>query len=130
MNEEFNNIVQKISHQDPRFRPGAYEFVMEGLVFAQKKFKRERHVTGSELLDALKDFSVHKFGPLAETVLNYWGVHTTEDFGHIVFNMVEHKLLAKQDEDTFEAFKNGFDFREAFTKGYRRQLEKEIGRIK
>ena len=130
MNEEFHDIVQSIFSQDPRYRSGAYEFVMEGLAFAQKKFKRDRHVTGGELLEALKDLSVHKFGPLAETVLSYWGVSTTEDFGHIVFNMVEHKLLAKQDEDTFEVFKNGFDFREAFSKGYRRQLEKEIGRIK
>ena len=85
MNEEFLNIVQDICTQDVRYKPGAYEFVMEGLAFAQKKFKRERHVTGGELLEALKDFSVQKFGPLAETVLSYWGVHSTEDFGHIVF---------------------------------------------
>lgn len=130
MNEEFHNIVDGIYARDPRFRSGAYEFVMEGLAHAQKKFKRDRHVTGGELLEAIRELSVNKFGPLAETVLDHWGVHTTEDFGHIVFNMVEHKLLAKQDEDTFEAFKNGFDFREAFTKGYRRQLEKEINRIK
>jgi uncharacterized repeat protein (TIGR04138 family) len=130
MNEEFYNKVEKIIVKDPRYGAGAYEFVMEGLAFAQKKFKRARHVTGGELLEALKDLSVRDFGPLAGTVLDHWGVHTTEDFGHIVFNMVEHQLLAKQDEDTFEAFKNGFDFREVLAKGYHRQLKKEISRIR
>jgi len=51
-------------------------------------------------------------------VLNEWGVHRCEDFGEIVFNMVEHDLLAKTSEDSRENFKGGYDFEEAFRKPF------------
>ena len=48
------------------------------------------------------------------TVLHEWGLRSCEDFGEIVFNMVEANLLAKTETDSREDFKAGYDFHEAF----------------
>lgn len=51
---------------------------------------------------------------MAMTVLNSWGVTKTEDFGDIVFSMVEYRLLSITEQDTREEFRKGYDFHEAF----------------
>ena len=47
------------------------------------------------------------------------GVYRTEDFGEIVFNLVESRLLNTQECDRKDDFRNGFNFREAFDKAWR-----------
>ena len=96
MDQQFFDKVEKLCEHDTRYKAGAYEFVMEALQYSQRRFKQERHVSGDQLLTGIKDLTVRKFGPLALNVLHFWGVKSTEDFGHIVFNMVQHRLLSKQ----------------------------------
>lgn len=126
MDEEFYSLVSNIYTQDPRYSPESYEFVMEALNFSQKKFKKSRHVTGEELLVGIKALLLKKFGPMTMTVLNYWGIKTTDDFGNIVFNLVENKILAKDDHDHYDSFKNAYDFDEVFNKAYRKQLARRL----
>jgi uncharacterized repeat protein (TIGR04138 family) len=51
-------------------------------------------------------------------VFNFWGVQTTEDFGHIVFNLVEKGLLSKTPEDSLEDFRDVYDFKKVFEEDY------------
>ena len=125
-----DDILFEICESDPRYKDDAYEFVLEALSFTQKKLQRSRHVTGKELLDGIKDLLIEKFGPLTLTVLQHWGVNATEDFGHIVFNMVEKKILSKTEEDNIESFRNVYDFEVEFKKGYRDRLAKQISRLR
>ncbi|MEM1446801.1 MAG: Minf_1886 family protein [Planctomycetota bacterium] len=74
----------------------------------------ERHVTGRQLCAGLRDFAVDQFGLMALTVLRYWGIHRCEDFGNIVFAMVDAGVMHKTDGDTIDDFQNVFDFKEAF----------------
>jgi len=53
------------------------------------------HVSGQQLLEGIRDLSLQQFGPLAKTVLEHWGVTRCEDFGDIVFNMVDAGLLGR-----------------------------------
>lgn len=55
---------------------------------------------------------------LAKTVLNHWGLRTTEDFGKIVFALVEAGLMRKTDEDTLEDFQGVYDFDEEFAETF------------
>lgn len=130
MNQEFNNIIEYICQRDRRYKPDAYEFVMEALSFTQKKFQRQKHVTGNELLQGIKDLLLDKFGPMTLVILKHWGVAQAEDFGNIVFNLVSNKILSKTEEDTIESFKKGYDFEEAFGTGYRKQLHKRLSRMR
>ena len=130
MSQDFETIVETITSHDPRYRLDAYAFVMEALSYTQKKFKVQRHVNGQEILFGMKELLLEKYGPMALLVLEYWGIHGTEDFGNIIFNLVERKILSKTEEDKIEAFRNAYDFEEVFKTGYRKQLDKKISRMR
>ena len=130
MNRELDNTIEAICENDERYRRDAYEFVMEALTFTQKKYRRPKHVTGEELLTGIRELLLDKFGPMTLSVLEFWGIKSTEDFGNIVFNLVNHKVLSKTEDDTIESFKNGYDFKEAFGIEYQRLLEKRISKMR
>ncbi len=119
---EFAEIVGLICKEDPRFDRKAYDFVRQSLDHTVKEVKRKQpertgksqHVTGAELLTGIRDYALDQYGPLAKTVLNSWGVRKTEDFGRIVFAMVEAGWMRKQDDDTLTDFMDVFEFDEAF----------------
>ncbi len=73
-----------------------------------------RHVSGRELCHGLRDYTTDQFGLMAGTVLRYWGINRCEDFGRIVFAMVDSGMMHKTQGDTIEDFSEVFDFREAF----------------
>ena len=73
-----------------------------------------RHVSGQELCWGLRDLAVKRWGMLAKTVLRRWKVKRTEDFGKIVFALIDDGQLRKQPGDTLDDFKNVYDFDEAF----------------
>lgn len=112
---KFHDLVEGICDRDKRYKPDAYEFVLAGLNFTQDKLKRKTHVSGSELACGLRDYAINQYGALAGRVLAHWGISQTQDFGNIVFNMIEKKLLSKTEEDSLEDFMAVYDFKEAFT---------------
>lgn len=119
----FDEVVEQLCAQDPRFARDAYHFTREALDFTQKLISREnkgsvRHVTGQELLEGIRQYALQQYGPMTATVLEEWGIKNCRDFGDIVFNMVESGLLAKTDRDTRDDFQSGYDFTEAFRKPF------------
>ena len=119
----FDEALDTICAHNSRFARDAYHFIRESLDFTQKLVSKEnrspiRHVTGQELLDGLRQYALQQYGPMAVTVLEEWGVNNCRDFGDIVFNMVEHSLLAKTEKDSRDDFQNGYDFTEAFRKPF------------
>ena len=77
-----------------------------------------RHITGNELANGVRELALSRYGPLARTVLEHWGIHETEDVGRVVFAMVEQGILVKEDEDDQQDFTDLFDFEEAFEREY------------
>ncbi len=75
---------------------------------------QSRHVTGQELCLGLRSLAVEKYGLLARTVLRGWGVRTTEDFGKIVYAMVDTGLLRTSEQDSLDDFRGVYEFDEAF----------------
>ncbi len=73
-----------------------------------------RHMNGQQLCLGLRDYAVLQFGLLARTVLDRWNIRRTEDFGRIVFLLVDAGLLRKTDEDSIEDFAGVYDFDEVF----------------
>jgi uncharacterized repeat protein (TIGR04138 family) len=114
----FDEAVDKIVAKDARYHRDAYHFLREALEFTQKlaakEAKRPHHVTGQQLLGGIREFALKQFGPMTQTVLAEWGVRNCQDFGEIVFNMVEIGLLARTEEDSRADFADGYDFHEAF----------------
>jgi uncharacterized repeat protein (TIGR04138 family) len=119
--------IDELAAADPRYAPDAYHFVFEVLDFVLERaaarhgerLSTEKHVSVAQLLDGLREYALDQFGPLARLVLERWGLRRTEDFGELVFTLVEHRLLNKQDDDRISDFRNGFNFREAFDRAWR-----------
>lgn len=131
----FDEVLDQITTKDRRYLRDAYLFVREALDHTQKLVNKGakgesrqaaeseaetkvRHVSGQELLEGIRAYALELFGPMAITVLSEWGVTRCEDFGEIVFNMVENHLLAKTKKDSREDFRGGYDFAEAFQRPF------------
>lgn len=133
--------LSELLRQDTRYRFEAYAFVFEALNFAQDVLKLgqeydpatcqggegickegaggEKHVTGQELCEAVRQFALEQFGYMAKTVLNSWGICKTGDFGEIVFNLIRIGQMRKTDRDRREDFDDVFDFEMVFKKEFK-----------
>ena len=109
---------ERIGQQDRRYHERGYLFVLAALEYAQGKLTARRHLNGAELAWACRDFAQEQFGLLAPTVLRHWGITSTEDFGRIVFALIDVGLLARQASDKQEDFDRVYDFTEVFRAGY------------
>lgn len=116
--ENFLEKVEKIMANETKYKFEAYSFVMSALHHTVSKLKKPRHISGKELLEGIRDYALEQYGALTRTVLNYWGIYETEDFGRIVFALVEVGVLRKQPEDKIEDFRDVYKFEEVFDKGY------------
>ena len=109
------DLLRDLVARDPRYRPDAYRFVFEALDYTLKHLGRKAgHVSGRELLEGLRDCALEQFGGLAGLVFEQWGVRATQDFGEIVFNLVEAGLMGKTETDSREDFRDVYDFRDVF----------------
>lgn len=123
---DFNEVVELICKEDPRYDRKAYSFVRQGLDHTVKELKKKesaktrgsQHVTGAELLDGLRVFALDQYGPLAKTVLNSWGITRCGDFGEMVFNLIEYNVFSKTENDRREDFIELYSFDEAFVKPF------------
>ncbi len=107
-------ILEEIVNNDPRYEVEAYNFVLLAFNYVMNQLNEQRHMTGRELLGGVKEYALDQYGPMARTVLEHWGITRTEDFGEIVFNLVDNGLLGKSETDSKDDFKNVFDFAKAF----------------
>ena len=134
--------IADLLSRDKRFHFDAYVFVFEALRHAQEKMglgaeqlcapsdressevdeQPERHVTGQELCEAMRQYAHEQYGYLAKSVLNHWGVTSTGDFGEIVFNLIEIEQMRKTPNDRREDFDDVFDFDEGFQHSFQFSL--------
>ncbi|HZT79180.1 MAG TPA: Minf_1886 family protein [Gemmataceae bacterium] len=117
-----------------RYAYEAYEFVFAALDHTLARMEeaegrsegREpgqgRHVSGQELLDGIRDLALREFGLMARTVFRLWGVERTDDFGEIVFQLVDAHLLSVTEQDSREDFHNVYDLDEALVRDFRIEL--------
>jgi len=119
----FAEALDSIVVSDPRYQREAYVFLRDALDFTTKQQKKikgatVRHVAGPELLDGVRQYALKEFGPMVITVFDNWGIHCSEDIGHMVFNLIGAGIFGKTEEDSIEDFKNVYDFQEAFVKPF------------
>ncbi len=119
----FAEALDSIVASDPRYQRDAYVFLRDALDFTTKQQKKVRgatvrHVSGPELLGGVRHYALKEFGPMVMTVFDSWGIHSCEDIGNMVFNLIDAGIFGKTEEDSIEDFKNVYDFDEAFVKPF------------
>lgn len=121
---EIEQSIAALARQDGRYHVDAYLFVFDALGYARDSMQlmgevtegddpeelEERHLTGQQLCEAIRQLALEQFGYMAKLVLNQWGVTKTDDFGHIVFNLIEVGQMRKTEHDRREDFNGVFDF--------------------
>jgi uncharacterized repeat protein (TIGR04138 family) len=122
-NLSFKEAVERLTQRDTRYAAEAYLFIRDGLEFTVKHLKKgarglTRHVTGQELCEGLCDYALEEYGPMALFTLKSWGITRTEDFGELVFNLIEAGKLGKTEEDKKEDFAHRLDLVEILGKPY------------
>lgn len=121
---DLDEVIDRIVAQDPRYPREAYDFIREAVEFTQNAIRkannnRLRHITGQELLAGIRTFALEQYGPMALTLFHEWGIRRCEDFGEIVFNLVDHGIFSKTESDRKEDFAGGYDFEEVFCKPFK-----------
>lgn len=100
----------------------AFVFVQDGLEYTVKRVHGdpsqlpvgERHISGEQLCDGLRELAIKKYGLMARTVLEHWNIQRTDDFGRIVFAMVNAGIWSSTEEDKLDDFFGIYSFEEAF----------------
>jgi uncharacterized repeat protein (TIGR04138 family) len=135
--------LAKLLKSDPRYKLDAYVFVEEALSYAhdalgmgaehaseeaeaapergQRSTERapERHLTGQELCEAIRQYALEEYGYMTKSVLSSLGIKTTGDFGNIVFNLIEIGRMKKTKQDRREDFDDVYDFDVAFRQDFK-----------
>ena len=126
---DFSEVVELITKEDPRYAKEAYIFLQKALNYTiDKERKRQgkvvaktsrRHVSGQELLDGIREYALEQYGPMAHFILTSWGLSRCEDFGEMVFNLIDYGVFSKNDEDSKEDFASIYTFEEAFIEPFK-----------
>ena len=112
-------------HQFPR---NAYRFVFDALHQTQRRLyqsqleseeETETHISGPELLEGIRRLALKQFGLMAVTVFQQWGIENTEDFGRLVFELIERGEMKKNESDALSDFCGLYSFEEEFDRKYR-----------
>ena len=123
MDPQQDALMQVAKNAGPYPRE-AFQFVQQGLGHTVERIAEYgglqsdegSHVSGQQLCLGLRDFAISQYGLLAPTVLRHWNVLRTDDFGRIVFAMIEQGLMSKTADDTLEDFLGVYDFAEVFSR--------------
>lgn len=127
MNDQsFEETTARICDKDSRYDMEAYYFMRDALGYATKKYERtgpNRHVSGVELSEAIREHAIREFGPITFLVLTDWGLYKTSDFGEIVYNLINEGVFGKSESDRKEDFNNVFEFDKAFLDPYEPRID-------
>lgn len=112
----------------------AYQFLLAALKHTQEKLGRLRelgevdgnpagedqaHVSGQELCEGFREYASEQLGLMALTVLNSWGIRSTDDIGEMVFELIDRGEMRKTDQDQLSDFCDVFDFSSSLDRNYR-----------
>jgi uncharacterized repeat protein (TIGR04138 family) len=111
-------IMERLRTRYPMYHETAYLFILAALHYTIERLGEARHITGRELAAGCRDLAIERYGPMARSVLEYWGLRGTRDFGEIVFALVDLGILVAQPGDSLDDFDGVFCFAEAFERDY------------
>lgn len=123
MDNDLHRKIVKLSSQHKSYSLNAYYFILDALRVTSKKIQKKdaghsRHLSGRELSFGIRDYALNRFGCMSYTVMTLWGLNKTDDFGAIVYHLIDAGLLGKSGDDSIDDFKDIFDFESAFLAPY------------
>ncbi len=124
MDNQLHKKIVRLADGYGLYSVNAYYFILDALRVTSQKIQKKdpshsKHLSGKELSLGIKDYAINRFGCMSYTVMTLWGIDKTDDFGKIVYHLIDAGLLGKSGDDSIDDFKNIFDFEEAFLAPYK-----------
>lgn len=124
-------IADRRSQPRLLFHPQAYAFVSEALKTAQdlvdrveNRLDEPHHISGPELLEGVRVLGLRLYGLMAPVVFRHWGLNSTDDFGRIVFEMIDRGEMRKSETDQLSDFHDVYAIDESFAQDYKFDVAK------
>jgi uncharacterized repeat protein (TIGR04138 family) len=116
--------ILELAKKYGRFSPEAYLLVRDSLAHAVELHGLEQgqHLTAAQLVAGALDLANERWGGMAQSVLQRWGIFRSEDIGLITFQFIEVGVFGKQDSDSHTDFENGVDFTSTLAEATRKHL--------
>lgn len=102
--ETLEDRILLIRRRDRRYCKEAYMFVLGLVDFALERVRskpgsEQAHLSAASLLSFLGACAEEQFGRGASLVFQVWNVRLSDDFGEIVWNLIDHDLLSRGPDD-------------------------------
>lgn len=125
-NETFEDAVSRILAKDSRYPHDAYAVLPAALDYTVRELQKKHllkdpnspHVTGQQLAEGFRDYLIAEYGPFAADILRDLHIHTTDDIGNIVYNLIRVGMFGKTPSDRLEDFHDLYNFFDAFVQPY------------
>ena len=109
--------VEQVIRADGRYRLEAFNFLHEALALAVKeahgaqagRSDRDSHVSGQRLCRSIQDLARQRYGLMAGAIFRHWGIHSSLDFGKMVYLLIDHGFMRRTAEDSLDDFRDVFD---------------------
>ena len=108
--DKFTTAVERIRRVDGRYRKEAYAFMNDAVAYTVRKWRnadpnrRNRHVSGGELIYGTVELAIEEFGVLAPYVLNDWGISSGPAIGNIIFHLIREGVMTASENDSQDDF--------------------------
>ncbi len=137
-NEAFEEAVTRVLKTDARFPREAYRLISVALEHAVRALHADRrdgtasdetdasgrqHVTARQLAIGFRDFVLNEYGPFAKGILDDCNLHSTDDIGIVVYNLIAVGAFGKTERDSIDDFHALYDFHETFVEPFLAQYE-------
>ena len=89
-------------------------FVLRNLPQNESTNRETTHINAADLCWRMHDRAMVMFNATARAQMYKWGITSTKDIGHIVFELINEGLITRSDNHQQSEFENVFDFEQEF----------------
>lgn len=102
-------MAMTVESSEKKYPSGGCKFVQEVVNYTMGKLPEARHITALELLENCRQYAIEQYGFLYRNVLENWHIHSGEDIGNIVYELIEAGRLNASPKDRKADFSVEFD---------------------
>lgn len=109
MKIDFHDAVQGILAEHREYKAEAYQFLYTvatpgAASHNEVDHPTAHHMTASEFYSAVCRYAMQEYGPMAHTVFDFWGLHTTRDVAAATYHLIAAGILTKQRHESIDDF--------------------------
>ena len=103
MHASFEDAVEELCRKHPEYAQDAYYFLRSAIDFAAEQLDGKNNhpnLSAKDLYVGACAYALEEYGPLARKVLESWNICSAQDFGKVVYNLIEAGIFGKQKDDS------------------------------